>query len=271
MKELLDYLERRAQTLTIYDFAGSDQQRQEIASWLAGHGVNVQIVDTDSDGPGNVAVLHHEGEILDACSAESLLARTSVEDVFAASELPQPDILSSLSTDVAVKPALSIKEMVRVSRDFERRALREGGGELHAGFQQLSQLVKSTRTMEMYTTLANEGVDVRVYGYPNTTIEDVPFTVVEDPDRQLERHWFLLYDGGGNPNRKATLVSEERPVDGELTGSTTAEDEEPVEPTTDAEPLAGVYDSFFTTNPTVVDDLFELARAEHATLFAADG
>lgn len=271
MKELLDHLERRARTLTIYDFTGTDEQRQEIASWLTGYGVHVRTVDTDSDGPDNVAVLHHEGEILDVYSAESLLARTSVEDVFGASELPQPEILSSLSADVAVKPALTVTEMVRVSRDFERRALREGAGELHAGFQQLSQLVKSTRTMEMYTALANEGVDVRVYGYPNTTIEDVPFTVVEDPDRQLERHWFLLYDGGNNPNRKATLVSEERPADGQLTGPSPAEDANPIDSTADAEPPAGVYDSFFTTNPTVVDDLFELAREEHGELFSGSG
>lgn len=260
MKALLEYLERQSYTLTIYDYTGTDEQRQAISSWLGGYGVHVQTATSDLSGLDDVAVLHRSGDVIDACSVEELLGRAEFEDVFDETDLPRPDILSSLSTDVSVKPALTVQEMVRVSRNFERRALREGGGTLHAGFQHLSQVAGSERTMEMYTALATEGVDVRVYGYPDTTIEDVPFTVVPDTERELERHWFLLYDGDGNPARKATLVSQERPVGD-------ADDASPVIELETAD-IPGTYDSFFTTHPETVDDLFELAHEEHAALFS---
>lgn len=263
MKALLEYLERCSYTLTIYDYAGTDEQRQDLSSWLSGYGVQVRTATSDLSVVDNVAVLHRAGEVIDACAAETLLERTGFEDALGETDVPRPEILSSLSTAVSVKPALTVQEMVRVSRNFERRALREGAGTLHAGFQYLSQIAGSQRTMEMYTALANEGVDVRVYGYPNTALEDVPFTVVADSDRELERHWFLLYDGNGTPTRKATLVSEERPVDGEDTIPTAAE--------MDTEMPAGTYDSFVTTDPGTVDELFELAHEEHGTLLADGG
>lgn len=260
MKALLEYLARHSQTLTIYDFTGTDEQLRELAEWLDGFGVHVQIAETEVPSPSDVAVLHHDIEVRGACSVTSLLSRTDFETGSETEQLSD-EFLSALSGDVTVKSSLTVTEMVRVSRDFERRALREGSGTLHAGFQQLSQIFDSERTRKLYTALANNGVDVYVYGCPNATLEDVPFTVVADEDRELDQYWFLLYDGGGNPHRKAALVSEECVPD----------DRHPVPNGATPETVSnGSYDSYFTTDPEIVDELFERA-GEHSDLLRLSG
>lgn len=267
MNTLLAYLDEHAHVLTIYDYTGDDETLQELVTWLHGYGVRVQTVRTEQTNPDetgahrtppeNVALLHHGGELLGAETVDTLLAASDFERPLETGtvQTSRSDILSALTADVAVKPALTVKEMVRISREFERRALREESGTLHAGFQQLSQIAESKRTREMYTALANTGVDVTVYGYPNVTLDDVPFTVVEDHERELENHWFLLYDGGDNPARSAALVSEERPPD-----------ERSESPAEHATRPSGCYDSYFTTDPETVETLFELASAEHGEL-----
>lgn len=264
MRDLLAYLERRSRTLTLYDYTGPDERLRELSQWLGGHGIDVRTANTTDATLDDVAVLHRDGTVLGACVADDLLSRLAFEGAIEDGEAPPvPESVASLPSDVTVQPARTVEEMVRVSREYERRALREGAGELHAGFQRLSALAGSTRTMEVYRALANEGVDVRVYGYPDATLHDVPFTVVADDDREVARYWFLLYDGNGNPRRKAALVSEERPTDGDRLGS----------PAPDArtERPAGTYDSFFTTDPNTVDELFELARDAHGDLLAPPG
>lgn len=257
MRALLGYLGQQAQTVTVYDYSGTQEQLAELEELVHGYGAHLETASTDGVGPANIAVLHQDGSVLDACAVDSLLAQTEFERGFESESQPGAELLAELSSEVRVKPALTIQEMVRLSRDFERRALREGSGELHAGFQQLSQIANSDRTVEMYTALAEEGVDVTVYGAPDATLEDVPFTVIQDDHGELERHWFLLYDGDGNPNRKAALISEDCPTEDELLIPTVAES---------AHRSGGNYDSYFTTDPATVDELFELGGTEHDLL-----
>jgi hypothetical protein len=255
MRALLGTLEQRTPTLTVYDYDGTDERLQSLADWLNGYGVVVRTAESGGARSGD-AVFRRDGRVLGTCSVEDLLARSDFETAIdGESDPPLPDPLPSVSGTVTVRPNRSVREMVRISREFERRALRQGAGRLHAGFQHLSVVADSARTLEMYTSLAREGVDVWVYGYPDTALGDVPFTVVKDDDREFERNWFLLYDGEGNPARKAALVSEE--CEGKIR-PTAASDAEGTR----------TYDSFFTTDPETVDDLFELARAEYGDLFA---
>lgn len=261
MNELFQYLDRHSRTLTMYDYTGTEKQLRELSQWLNGYGIDVGTVATNGAPLDNVAILHRGGTVLGACAGEEFLSRLSFERAIEdGEEPPVPEMVASLSPHVTVRPAQSVKEMVRVSREFERRALREGGGELHVGFQHLSQIANSERTMEMYRTLANKGVDVRVYGYPDTALNSVPFTVVEDDHRKLDQYWFLLYDGDDNPQRKAALVSEERPEEAQaMFSGPGAERDEPT----------GVYHSFFTTDPETVDELFALARDNYTDLLVA--
>ncbi|MFW6458666.1 MAG: hypothetical protein ACOCY6_04540 [Halodesulfurarchaeum sp.] len=249
MNELLEYLDTHSRTLTIYDYTGSSDHLQELAQWLGSYGIDVVTAATADGSLDHVAVLDEGETVLGAAAGEELLSRLSFESAIEdGEEPPVPELVESLSADVTVQPSRSVEEMLRVSRDFERRALRAGSGELHAGFQKLSKIADSKRTMDIYRAPAEEGVDVRVYGYPDADLEAVPFTVVEDAQRELEKHWFLLYDGGANPQRKAALVSAERPEEQAAASDPGGEATNP----------SGVYDSFFTTDPETVEDLFAL-------------
>lgn len=256
MNALMEYLDQFARTLTVYNHTGTDSELKQLEELLDSFGVRMQTVTTDS-GPENVAVLHQKNEVLDACSVDSLLSETEFGEFMEAEQRAQPAMFSDLSSSVTVKPTQDVTEMVRISREYERRALREGSGTLHAGFQQLSQIAESDRTMAMYIALANEGVDVNVCGYPDATLEDVPFTVIEDTDGELEAHWYLLYDGDGNNHRKAALVSEQdspaesEAVSGDEGTATTPEKQ---------------FNSYFTTDPEIVDTLFDLASNDHGKL-----
>lgn len=258
MNELLQHLDSHSRKLTMYDYTGTEEQLQELSQWLNGYGIDVGTAATNGGPIDNVAVLHRDGNVIGACAGEEFLSRLSFESAIDdGEEPPVPEMVASLSTDVTVQPGQSVEEMVRISREFERRALREGAGKLHAGFQHLSHFANSNRTMEMYRELANKGVDVCVYGYPDTTVHAEPFTVVEDDQRELDQHWFLLYDGDDNPQRKAALVSVERPEETQVASS---------EPGSKNTGPKGVYDSFFTTNPETVDELFTLARDNYSHL-----
>ena len=242
MKALLDRLRAESVTLTVYNHDGTEERLETIGAELAGSGVAVRTDTTGRGEPANLGVFHHGDEVYGAVSVddrwptevdfESLLAGGEVED------LPGLPILPS--ERITVSPETTRQRMVGISRHFERLALREAGGQLLAGFQDLSVIENSERTRSVYERLAGAGVDVRVYGYPDADVGSPPFEVVEDTGEQFRDHWFLLYDGNGNDERKAALVSEEH------------------------EPA--LYDSFWTVDPDIVDDLFALAREEYADL-----
>lgn len=242
MKALLDRLREGSMTLTVYNHDGPETRLETIGAELASSGVAVRTDTTGRNEPANFGVFHHGDDVYGAVSVddrwpaevdfEELLAEDGIE------ELPSLPILPT--EQVTVSPETSRKRMVGISRNFERLALREGDGQLLAGFQELSVIAESGRTRSVYERLAEAGVGVTVCGYPDVDIESPQFEVVEDEDGQFQNHWFLLYDGNGNDERKAALVSEEH------------------EPS--------LYDSFWTVDPDLVDELFELVREQYPDL-----
>lgn len=209
MRELLSYLGRQVHALTVYDYTGPDEQLERLAGVVQGYGVTLEQATTDGAGPTDVAVLHRDGSVLGATHVETLLEWTDIERGFDRGHPESPPLLSEVSGDIAVKPALTIEEMIRISREFERRALRAEAGKLHAGFQKLSQIKHSERTVEMYTALAESGVDVHVYGVPDVTLPDIGWTVHEADGGELVDTWFVCYRSGDAEATEGVLVAEE--------------------------------------------------------------
>lgn len=243
MKKLLERLREMAVTLTVYNYDGSREELESIAASLSGVGVAVTTDTTGRGTPSNLGVFHRDDAVLGALSIddqwtedtdfEALLSEGSDHERASHPVLP--------GDGVTVSPETSRKQMIGISRSFERRALREGGGRLVSGFQTLSTLRDSDRTHSVYTRLADAGVDVTVCGTPDEALEKAAFDIFEDTDGQFRDYWFLLYDGNGSDGRKAALVSEEQ------------------EPS--------MYDSFWTDDPETVDELLALARSEYPMLF----
>lgn len=240
MEALLTALRAKSMTLTVYNADQSDGALDELGARLAGEGIALRTDETAAGTPRNVGVFHRDDEVLDAVSVDDLCGgETDFETLLRGESVSRPGTFRE-GEGVSVSPETTRQRMLGISRRFERRALSQGEGKLHAGFQNLSVIEESERTRSVYERLAGTNLDVTVYGYPDADIRDVPYTVVADDDGVFREFWFLLYDGGGNDDRKAALVSREQ------------------EPS--------LYDSFWTVDPETVDELFGLAREEYPLL-----
>jgi hypothetical protein len=155
-------METLTRTMTVDAFSGPTENLQALAERLAANGIRVQTATTDRDSPSDVAVHRRNGDVLDAFAVTELLSGTDFERPLDQAQLERHSVIDELSRDVTLKAALTVPEQVRVSREFERRAVREVSGTLYAGFQHLSQLASSSRTPELYRTLAGT-TDVDIY------------------------------------------------------------------------------------------------------------
>ncbi|WP_302080924.1 DICT sensory domain-containing protein [Salinibaculum rarum] len=241
MKELLDYLRDQTVTLTVYNYEGSEEQLAALARTFSGTGVAVTKDTTGRGTPTNLGVLHRGDEVFGARPVDEWLADDDFETLLASGADTERERLPDLPSDgLTVAPETSRRQMVGVSRMFERRALRESEGTLVAGFQTLSTMRDSERTRSVYDRLAGTDVDVTVCGYPDIALEDPPFDIFEDSDGTFRDYWFLLFDGNGNDSRKAALVSREEE--------------------------SALYNSFWTDDPGTVDELFALLSETHPEL-----
>lgn len=256
MRRLIDYLAGETVTLTVYNFTGDRSTWDALSEWLGGYGVTIRAGETERNTPTDAGVFHDGAAFVEGIDVSVLCDRLQGEE---SARGALPTVLAERSDGPTVRANRSIEEMVRISREFERRAWRTGGGALHAGFQRLSSVPVSERTQQAYRGLVESGVDVTVYGYPDTSLDDAPFTVVEDENRALDAFWFLLYDGDGEPTRKAGLVSEECIDD----DSGTEAGERGATAARTAVASDRTYDSFWTTDGETVDRLYELARKAH--------
>lgn len=115
-----------------------------------------------------------------------------------------PEILRHV--DDTTFTAYGKRRMILASREIEDRAWRAGGGELHAGFQDMSLLREQ---WDDYSRLADCGVDVHVYGVPNwTPPETERLTVHPEESEEIRNSWFVSFESADYGN--CTLLAVER-------------------------------------------------------------
>lgn len=195
-------------TLTVYDASDSGAVAD-----LRGHfetqNVTVEEVSA-SDGPDDFAVLHDDGEFLAAADLERLRQAVTFEagllDVTDFEETQVPDVLKHISDTTFT--AYGKRRMILASREIEEQAWRAGGGELHAGFQQLSLLRDQ---WDLYTRIADRGVDIHVYGVPDWQPPEPDWLTVHAGDTaEIRDSWFVVFDGADEENG-ALLAAECEP------------------------------------------------------------
>jgi len=240
MKALYDALADRTGHLLVLNYRGSAERLESIRRRLASMGVGTHTATTEHGEPANVGVFYGDGPVdavdVDEWWPESL----TVERVLDADGGIEPPVVPGGDPSVVVSPEATRQRLVGVSRQFEERALRCGGGRLRVGFQHLSVLADSPRTRDVYDRLASNGVDVSVHGYPDADVSDVPYDVVPDTDGRFRDYWFVLYDGDGDPDSRAVLVALERDD--------------------------GTYDGYWSVDSSVVDAAFDIVRDEYPAL-----
>jgi hypothetical protein len=212
LTELIRGVENHEKTLTVFnaDAEATDAVRERFHD----RNLTVRADRTASSRPGAFVVLSEEERESDE---ESFVTAAALSDV-----LDGPDTTEPGFDDDAYRPILDhldetmftsydTRQMVAASREIEDRAWRLGKGSLHAGFQYLSILADQ---MHVYERLAEkDGLDVHAYAYPDqdsVPAHDTTLTIHVERTTEIERSWFVAYDGGGVDVNKCALLAEER-------------------------------------------------------------
>jgi len=206
LTELIAGVEEHEKTLTVFnaDEADVDALRDQF------HDRNLTVFDerTPSGKPEAFVVLGEDGEFVTAVALEELLRQDPDAKSPEFEDEDYRPILDNL--DETMFTSYDIGQMVAASREIEDRAWRIGEGTLHSGFQYLSIFDEQ---MDVYGRLADrEQLNVQAYAYPDAEVpdHDTELTIHVERSDEIERSWFVAYDGAGVDVNKCALLAEER-------------------------------------------------------------
>lgn len=192
-------------TLTVYD-ATDSMSVTSVKNHFEVQKVTIEEASTP-EGPNDFVVLHDDGEFLAGGDLEEL--RDAVEfqagllDAKDFHEAKTPDVLKHVSNTTFTSHGK--RRMILASREIEEQAWSASGGELHAGFQQLSLLQNQ---YDMYSRIADRDVDIHVYGVPDWEPPEEEWLTVHATDApEIRDSWFVVYDSP--TDNDCALVSEQ--------------------------------------------------------------
>ncbi|MDS0281508.1 DUF7504 family protein [Haloarcula onubensis] len=211
LQEIFDAVEADAPTLTVSNYQGPPEELAVVERYFDRHGVEVREASMDVAAPRSVALLHRGDDLLASETVQAVRSAIDIDsgttDTF--EQRHTSDLLTNLDQSVYGASAANKELLIDVSHSVELLANRTGTGRLHAGFQHLSNLVDDAQAARIYGRLAQSGVDVHVYGIPDTETTVPGVTVHEHDTPEIAESWFVVYDGGGDPDRQAALLAHE--------------------------------------------------------------
>jgi len=206
LTELIAGVEAHEKTLTVYNATESDVET--LREQFQDRNLSITAERTPSGKPTSFAVLAKDDGFVTAASVADVLGKHTSETTPDFEEKAYRPILDHL--DETMFTSYDIGQMVAASREIEDRAWRVGKGALHSGFQQLSILAGQ---MDIYEQLAEkDGLSVHAYAAPDAAVpaHDTDLTIHVERTEEIERSWFVVYDGAGIDINKCALLAEER-------------------------------------------------------------
>lgn len=205
LSSIIDRVTGGGRTLTVYDATDP-----EAVAAVENHFEveNVTVVEaTAPEGPTNFVVLRDGDEFLAAADLDDLRRAVTFEaglvDASDFEDTTVPDVLKHV--DDTTFTAVGKRRMVLASREIEERAWRCSGGELHAGFQQLSLLRDQ---WNLYERIGGRGVTVHAYGADDWRPPATDWLTVHAADDDwIRESWFVAYDAPDEGD--CALVAEE--------------------------------------------------------------
>lgn len=220
LREIFDAVRADAPTLTVANYGGPPEEFAVVERYFDRHGVEVREAAMDVAEPKSVALLHRGDALLASETVPALRGAIDIDagttDTF--EQRHTSDLLTNLERSVFGASAADKGLLIDVSHNIELLANRTGTGRLHAGFQCLSNLVDDRQAARIYERLAASGVDVHVYGIPDSETTVPGVTVHEHDTQEMADSWFVVYDGGGDPDRRAALLAHQLDGDNEYDG-----------------------------------------------------
>lgn len=206
LTELIAGVEDHEKTLTVFN--ADEKTVSSLRGQFHDRNISVSTERTVSGKPDAFVVLADDGEFVTAADITAILHPDEERTNPGFEGEPYQPILDHL--DETMFTSYDIGQMVAASREIEDRAWRIGKGSLHSGFQRLSILRDQ---MRIYEQLAQEGtLDVHAYAVPDTDVpdHDTGLTIHVERSDEIERSWFVAYDGAGVDVNKCALLAEER-------------------------------------------------------------
>ena len=206
LTELIAGVEEHEKTLTVFN--ADAEHVESLREQFHDRNLTVTGERTSSGKPDSFAVLAEDGEFVTAADVTEVLASAGSETDPDFDDEAYSPILDHL--DETLFTSYDIGQMVAASREIEDRAWRIGSGTLHSGFQRLSILDEQ---MDIYERLAEKGeLDVHAYASPDADVpeHDTDLTIHVERADEIERSWFVTYDGAGSDVNKCALLAEER-------------------------------------------------------------
>lgn len=203
LRDVLDRVRRDRRTLTLFTRDGHDEVTGRVRRHFAVRNVDVTVRRTDPSDPAGFAVLHDQGECIEAGSLSTLadyLPSDEWESVFDTDRLEEaparPPLFSAVDDGVYVIDAGSKLPLLRASHQIEHLATNGDSGTLFAGFQQLSNLRDDYGTWDRYRRLSEYGTEVHVFGAPDQQFPDTESPTIHSSDAdEIGEMWFLAYLG----------------------------------------------------------------------------
>lgn len=212
LREIVATVEGTQPTLSLLNVDAPADVLDAVTGYFGPRHVVLRRLETDSNGPKNVALLH-EGE--------TFLASNSLRELYQFAD-PVVGVNTAEDIDAVAIPAVvrqlddttfsdyGKERMIIASREVEKRAWRAGSGTVHAGFQRLS-LVASQQPI--YAKLVDAELDVHVYGVPDADPVSGPVPDGVTPHgfetAEIAESWFVVFDGDGDDDEKAALLARE--------------------------------------------------------------
>ena len=209
LSEFIEYVRGKEKTLVVFNPAPDSTLIADLRSYFSTQNVTVQGKQTASGEPDGVAVLRLDGEVLASVPTAQLtdlldgggLRETGV----GIDDTDYHEILQHLKETTFTSSNKA--EMVTISHEIEDRALRVNGGQLLVGFQRPEKLIEQA---DRYSRLAGQPIEIHTFAVPGEPVNIDGVTHHAEPIEEIERSWFVIFDGDGDDNYKTALLATEQ-------------------------------------------------------------
>jgi len=209
LSEFIEYVNSKEKTLVVFNPAPDSTLVADLKRYFSTQNVAVRGKQTASGAPDGVAVLRLDGEVLASVPTAQLtdlldgggLRETGV----GIDDTDYHEILQHLKETTFTSSNKA--EMVTISHEIEDRALRVNGGQLLVGFQRPEKL---TEQADRYSRLAGQQIDIHTFAVPGEPVDIDGVTHHTEATEEIERSWFVIFDGDGDDSYKTALLATEQ-------------------------------------------------------------
>jgi len=208
---VIEYVKGNEKTLVVFNPPPDSTLVAHLQEYFQSQNVTVRGQQTASGSPAGVAVLQTADEevlasVPTAQLQELLDGGALRHDGLGVDDAEYHEILSHLKETTFT--SYNKRQMVLISHEIEDRAMRVNNGRLLAGFQYNSKLLDQGT---LYERLGATNLDVHTFAVPDgQSVEIEGVTHHAETDEEIERSWFVVFDGGGQDRYKTALLATER-------------------------------------------------------------